>query len=69
MSAASDLLSNYQHVIESLTLTTGGSGVFDVTVDGETLYSKHATGRHAEPGEVLDLFTEAHGEGVDRYGT
>lgn len=68
MSAAADILSNYQHVVEGLTFTTGSKGVFDVTVDGETLYSKHETGRHANPGEVLELFTERYGEGVTRYG-
>jgi selenoprotein W-related protein len=45
-------------VIESLTLVTGSSGVFDVEVDGALLYSKKVTGRHAEPGEVLRLFRE-----------
>ena len=68
MSAAADILSNYQHVVETFTFTTGSKGVFDVTVDGETLYSKHETGRHAEPEEVLELFTERYGEGVTRYG-
>jgi selenoprotein W-related protein len=69
VSAAHDLLANYQHVIDSLTLTTGSKGVFDVTVDGETLYSKHAAGRHAKPREILDLFTASYGQGVARYGT
>lgn len=68
MSAADDLLSNYQHLIESLTLTMGSKGVFDVTVNGESLYSKHQTGRHANPGEVLDLFTDLVGADVARYG-
>jgi selenoprotein W-related protein len=67
--AARDLLTNYQHVIESLTLVTGSKGVFDVTVDGELLYSKGSTGRHAEPGEVLDLFERRFARGVARYGT
>ncbi len=58
MSAVRDLLHDYQHVIAELTLVTGTKGVFDVEVDGELLYSKHATGRHAEPGEVLALFRE-----------
>ena len=49
---------DYQHVIADLTLMMGSKGVFDVEVDGELLYSKHATGRHAEPGEVLRLFRE-----------
>lgn len=67
MSATADLLSNYQHVIESLTLRTGDSGVYDVVVDGELIYSKAETGRHAEPGEVLDLFTAIVGD-IRRYG-
>ena len=69
MRAASDLLSNYQHVIADLTLVTGGAGVFDVVVDGRNIYAKGETGRHAHPGEVLQLFTEAFGDGVARYGT
>ncbi len=69
MRAVDDLVSNYQHVIEDLTLVMGSKGVFDVEVDGELLYSKAETGRHAEPGEVLALFTERYGAGVPRYGT
>jgi selenoprotein W-related protein len=69
VSAVDDLLSNYQHIISSLTLHTGGSGVFDVVVDDVVLYSKKQTGRHANPGEVLELFTAAHADGVARYGT
>lgn len=68
MSAASDLLSAYQHVIDTLTLDTGSKGIFDVEVDGEMLYSKHATGRHAEPGEVLALFRDRHAQNVTPYG-
>lgn len=68
MSAASDLLSTYQHVIGSLTLVTGSKGVFDVVVDGDLLYSKHATGRHAEPGEVLELFRDRYARDVTPYG-
>lgn len=67
MGAANDLIHNYQHVIESLSFTMGEKGVFDVTVDGELLYSKHETGRHAEAGEVLDLFEEKYADGVTRY--
>ena len=67
MGAAADLLSNYQHVISELRLVTGAKGVYDVTVDGEVLYSKHEAGRHAEPGEVLALFTEFVGP-IARYG-
>ncbi len=67
MSAARDLLHDYQHVIESLTFVTGAAGVFDVVVDDEVLYSKKATGRHAEPGEVLSLFAERFAADVPVY--
>ena len=67
MSAVSDLLTNYQHVISDLRIVMGGSGVFDVAVDGELIYSKKQTGRHAEDGEVLALFTELVGD-IKRYG-
>lgn len=66
---ADELLSNYQHVIEKLTLITGSKGVFDVVVNGDTLYSKHETGRHANPGEVLALFEALVGPDVMKYGT
>lgn len=68
MSVASDLLSNYQHVIESLTFVTGSKGVFDVEVDGEVLFSKYAVDRHAESGEALRLFEARYAADVERYG-
>ena len=68
MGADSDLLTNYQHVIGDLRLVAGNNGVFNVTVDGNLIYSKAQTGRHAEPGEVLELFTDLMGPDVPRYG-
>ncbi|MEL7208929.1 MAG: Rdx family protein [Actinomycetota bacterium] len=68
MSATNDLLSNYQHVIADLRLVTGSRGIFDVRVDGDLLYSKGQTGRHAEPGEVLELFADLVGPDVAVYG-
>ena len=58
---------DYQHVISEMSLVTGSSGVFDVVVDGQVIYSKHSTGRHAEPGEVLALFREFVGPDVPIY--
>ncbi len=48
-------------------MVMGSKGVFDVVVDGRTLYSKHETGRHAEPGEVLALFREHYATDVTPY--
>jgi selenoprotein W-related protein len=67
VSAAHDLLHDYQHVIAELTLITGSKGIFDVIVDDDVLYSKKTTGRHAEPGEVLELFRDQYAKGVAVY--
>ena len=67
MSAAHDLLNDYQHVIAELTLITGSKGIFDVIVDGDVLYSKKTTGRHAKPSEVLKLFRDQYAKGVEVY--
>jgi len=69
VSAIQDLLSTYQHIISDTTAIHGSKGIFDVIVDGEMLYSKFDTGRHAEPGEVLQLFAETYGQGVAEYGS
>ena len=69
MSATRDLITNYQHIIDDLRLVMGDKGVFDVVVNGKTIYSKGDTGRHANEGEVLDLFTELVGADVPRFGS
>lgn len=67
MRAISDLIHDYQHVIVDVTLRMGEKGVFDVEVDGQLLFSKHAVKRHAEPGEVLQLFKDFIGADVPIY--
>ena len=42
-------------------LVRGGGGVFDVSLDGEVLFSKHKQGRFPEPGEILSIL-RARGE-------
>lgn len=66
---ADDVLSNYQHTVEQFTFVGGSKGVFDFRVNGELLYSKHQTGRHAEEGEILQIFRDYVGSDVPIYGT
>ena len=33
----------------------GKGGVFEVTIDGDLIFSKKALGRHAKAGEVMGL--------------
>ena len=56
MSTVQELLTNHQQVLEDVRLIPGGSGIFDVTVDGELIYSKHENGRHIKSGEIIELF-------------
>jgi selenoprotein W-related protein len=62
VSLTEELLKNYEHVIETMTLVPSDGGRFEVTVNGQLLYSKLATHRHAETGEVLGLVKKLVGE-------
>ncbi len=42
------------------------SGRFEVTLDGELIFSKAALGRHAEPGEVAALVRDRIGPEIAR---
>jgi selenoprotein W-related protein len=39
-------------------LVPSSGGVFEVTVDGNLVFSKKALRRHAQPGEILRLVTQ-----------
>lgn len=49
---AEQILGEFEHQTESLKLIPSRGGVFEVVVDGDLVYSKKATGRHAEYEEV-----------------
>ena len=55
MSLAGELLKDYEHVIESVVLIPSDGGRFEVSVNGELIYSKSQTKRHAEAGEIVNL--------------
>ena len=62
MSLTEELLKNYEHVIETITLIPSEGGRFEVTVNGQLLFSKSELHRHAEPGEVLGMVRKLVGE-------
>lgn len=57
-----ELLKHYEHLIEEIRLVPSDGGKFEVTVNGELLFSKLQSHRHAEPGEMLRLVRELVGE-------
>lgn len=44
-----------EHDIGSIELVPSGGGVFEVTIDGELVFSKKSLKRHAEAGEVMGI--------------
>lgn len=62
MSLMDELLKHYEHLVETITLVPSDGGKFEVSVNGQLLYSKLETHRHAEPGEVLGLVRKMVGE-------
>lgn len=55
MGLTNDLLKQFEAQIESLELIPSDGGRFEVSVNGNLVYSKLQTKRHAEPGEVVGL--------------
>jgi selenoprotein W-related protein len=50
-----NLLKTYETRISKITLLPSDGGCFEVLVNGSVVFSKLATRRHAEPGEVQEL--------------
>lgn len=65
--AAQELIRNYQHVLDELTFEMSRGGVFEITVDGATLFSKRALKRHPKPGEIFELFQHFVGKELPLY--
>lgn len=53
---ADEIRDKYSHA--TVKLIEGSGGVFEVIVDGDLVFSKKQRGRHAEPGEVLQLIEQ-----------
>ena len=58
LSPAVELLKNYEHDIESVSLFPSDGGRFEVSVNGQLVYSKLEKKRHAEAGEILNIIAK-----------
>jgi selenoprotein W-related protein len=56
-------LNSFEPNIETLTLIPSNGGRYEIVVNNQLIYSKLVTGRHAEPGEVVDLVKKFLQEG------
>jgi selenoprotein W-related protein len=60
-----ELLNGWAPRIARATLLPSSGGRFEVTLDGELLFSKAALKRHPHPGEVLDLVATRLGPPIE----
>ena len=61
-----ELLNAWAPRIARATLLPSSGGRFEVTLDGELLFSKTAVKRHPRPGEVHDLVAARLGPPIER---
>ncbi len=55
MSLTADILKEFEAAITSLELIPGSGGAFEITVDGDLIFSKLAEGRHPVSAEIRNL--------------
>jgi predicted Rdx family selenoprotein len=61
-----ELLQGWAPIIETIELRPSSKGRFEVTLDGELIFSKAALGRHARDGEVAGLVRARLGPEIER---
>jgi selenoprotein W-related protein len=55
VSLMDELLKNYEHLIEAVMLIPSDEGRFEVSVNGQLVFSKLQLKRHAETGEIVNI--------------
>jgi selenoprotein W-related protein len=65
VSLASELLSRWAPIMRAVELQSGSGGSFEITLDGELVFSKKAAGRFPKPGEVAGLLEKKVGPPLD----
>jgi selenoprotein W-related protein len=63
---ADELLSGWAPIIQTVELIPSSNGRFEVSLDGDLIFSKKALGRHAAPREIVDLVRQRIGPEIPR---
>ena len=48
----------FSDIISDIELVPADGGAYEIRVDGDLIYSKLETGKHADPPQILELFRE-----------
>jgi selenoprotein W-related protein len=65
VSLATELLVRWAPVMRAVELQSGSGGRFEVSLDGDLVFSKKAAGRFPKPGEIAALFESKLGAPLD----
>jgi selenoprotein W-related protein len=65
VSLASEVLSRWAPIMRAVELQSSSGGRFDITLDGELVFSKKAKGRFPKPKEVAGLLEAKLGPPLD----
>jgi len=65
VSLAGELLGRWAPIIRAVELVSASHGRFDISLDGELVFSKKASGRFPKPGEVAGQFEKKLGPALD----
>jgi selT/selW/selH-like putative selenoprotein len=55
VSLANELLSRWAPIMRAVELQSGSSGRFEISLDGQAVFSKKQLGRFPKPGEIVGL--------------
>jgi selenoprotein W-related protein len=61
---ADELLRGWAPIIQVVELLPSSKGRFEVTLDGQLIFSKANLGRHAQPGEISLIVRQQIGEEI-----
>ena len=62
MSLANEILASWAPIFRSVRLESADHGRFEVSLDGELVFSKASLGRHARHGEIVGIFQKRIGQ-------
>jgi selenoprotein W-related protein len=65
VSLASEVLDSWAPIMRGVELISSSGGTFDISLDGQLVFSKKAAGRFPKPGEVAALFEKKLGPALE----
>jgi selenoprotein W-related protein len=65
VSLANEVLSRWAPIMRTVHLVSGTSGRFEISLDGQLVFSKKQLGRFPKPGEIAGIFEKKLGPPLD----